>query len=122
MCNLNEPPTSLKRGWSSWPVVRKAQIIGAIAAGLLTTGIVVLCVLFQPKVMSILGFLGDAVAIPAIFIVSLFGVPANWFDNERTGGPAIFPLCLIVAFNTLLGGLIGAVMGQLLKFIKKKRK
>jgi hypothetical protein len=120
--NESNPEISKQRRWESWSVLRKAQIVGALAGSLVTIVIIVLCVLFQPKVMSILGFFGDAVAMPAVLIVSAFGVPAHWFDNDQTGGPAVFPLCLIVALNTLLGGLMGTVIGQLLKFIKPKGK
>lgn len=107
--------TPRKRAWSSWSCVRRSQIFGAVVGMLLTIGIIVLCTLIRPNLYSILGFLGDAIMAPSIWIARMFGLSSHWFVNDKTGGPAVFPLCIMIIINAMLGFLLGTLVGVLKK-------
>jgi hypothetical protein len=58
---------------------------------------------------------------PATLIIKPFGLSGAWFVNDKTGGPAIFPLCLIIITDILLAFLLGTLIGLFQKYIYKKR-
>jgi hypothetical protein len=56
----------------------------------------------------------------AILVCSVFGVSLNWFTNNATGGAAVFPECVAVIINSILGFLVGTFIGWLIQKLKTK--
>jgi hypothetical protein len=93
---MENPEAPKRHGWS---IVRKTQVIGALASVLITIGI-----LFLPgSIYSFSGLLAILTMAPAILVAKAFGKPMHWSVNDKTGGPAVFPFCLIIITNAFLG-------------------
>jgi hypothetical protein len=123
MSEPNNPEKPKQRGWSSWSVIRKAQIIMAAISALTTIVILTLCEVINPgyhnDLERVLGDAGLYVMLPAALFVGLFGVAPHWFDLR--GGAAVFPLCVIILINSLLGFLCGTLIGLLQACSVKKK-
>ena len=113
----NNPETLKKRGWS---IIRKTQVIGTIIGGLSTIGIVAFCAVIPPQHLfdfsSLLLIL--TVVDPLTLICKVFGLSLK-LDNG-SGGFAFFPLCLVFIMNSVLGFLLGSLVGQLIKYKRAK--
>ena len=117
-----KPETGSKTGWSTRTAIRKGQIIGEAVSGVVTVVIIVLCRLMQPKALGIFAWLYFAILQPAgFFLAELFGTNASWFDNDE-GNLAFLPICLIVGTNTIVGYLLGTLVGALVKLIGSKNR
>src|SRR5580704_1159720 len=108
-----------KHDWSLWSVLRKAHIIGAAAGAVITTFVIVLAALFHPSVFSMLGQTAMVMFQPAFVIAKTCGVSLAWFNNAKTGNPAIIPSCFVVITNSCLGFLVGSLF-NLLRKLKHK--
>ena len=76
----------------------------------------------QPRALTVLAGIFFAIEKPAILIVRAVGVDASWFTDEKTGGLAVVPFCLILVTNTFIGGILGTIASFLLECINPKKK
>jgi hypothetical protein len=108
-------PKIQKRGWSSWSIVRKGQIIGASAGILFTVGTHVFYFLDPPQSYFDLSFaLLFLSGRPATFIISK--ILGKHIDLLIYGLPKFLAITLCV--NFLLGFLIGDIIGRLIKLLQ----
>jgi len=127
MNESTNPEPQKKRGWSSWSIICKVQIIGALLGAFPTIGIIVFCAMIPPGghqgFPDFPGFLLDLSEYPtAIIVCSVFGMSLNWFTNNSVGGPAFFPECAAVIVNTILFFIVGSIVGVLIKKYKNFKK
>ena len=108
------PSTQKQRGWSSWSIVRKAQIIGAATGLVFTTGLMVYCAATPSA--SIFSFSGQLALlvfwVPLQTVRKITGLPLASFNSF----PRAFFLALIL--NTVICFLLGSMIGLLVKLIK----
>src|SRR6266700_4011704 len=108
--------------WRSWPIVRKSQLIGALAGGALTIGVQFLIEAFGSG-ESLIGLMLVApwhmILWPALKVSRLFG----WvWHLDTVYGVSGRLLCLMVLLNSLICLLAGSVVGVVLKLARRWRK
>ena len=113
MNESTNPEPSKKRGWS---IVRKAQIMGALVCGIFTAGIVIYCRSNHPDFMDIGGLISFFTMLPAMAASKLFGI--SLLKDNNAGELTIFSSHVIVIINSILGFLIGDIVGRLIKLFK----
>ena len=103
--------------WRGWPILQRAQLIGAISGVLLTGGAYVIYLLNPPESML----------APSFSVLLLSGFPATLIISKISGHPQDLlingiPEFLAIAFlvNVILGFLFGTLIGWLIQKLKTK--
>ena len=111
--------------WRNWSIIRKAQVIGTLAGALFTIGTVVIYTSTGPHGLDISFALLLLTIMPTLKIFGM-SIKALSADNGAGSGGdywamwAMFPLCLVVITNSVLGFLLGSFVGLLRNMLKRK--
>jgi hypothetical protein len=121
MSEPNNPEMPKQRGWSSWSVIRKAQIIFTAISLLITIILPSILCAFQTAAQQFqyFSYVGQYVELLAMVIVRFCGWEPYFFGQGR-GAEERF-VCLVILTNALLGFLFGTLIGLLLTCRAKKK-
>ncbi len=122
---MNDSRRARIRDWRRWPIVRKAQVIGAVTGALVTVGIPVLHIIHTTtKATDAAADYIDAAAIlwrvaswPTWKICEPFGWKPFLYTD---GGMSLVVLGLVVITNAFLFVLVGTLIGWLLRLVNSK--
>ncbi len=122
---MNDLRRARIRDWRRWPIVRKAQVIGAVTGALVTVGIPVLHIIHTTtKATDAAADYIDAAAIlwrvaswPTWKICEPFGWKPFLYTD---GGMSLVVLGLVVITNAFLFVLVGTLIGWLLRLVNSK--
>jgi hypothetical protein len=107
--NQNSP---CKRGWFTWSVIRKYQLIGTAIGATFTIGIFAYALNHSPdSIMSPSSLLLLLVWAPVLEIRGVFGLKA--IDFDISGGLSPFMIILAIVINSFLCFLLGSIVGKL---------
>jgi len=101
--------------WRAWSIVRKAQVIGAIAGACVTAGVFVLALLTGPRLVIgpvYISFI--LISYPSYVFFKVLGLPLSVLQGEGLRG-TLSVFCILTAVNSALSFLFGALIGNIAK-------